>query len=127
MEAAREKLVPVVYAGLLRLVHQDELLPQAEPTALCACPVGGAAVEDPPLDLRFEPLVLEGPDVAGQPRVYPLVGVLEGGFVVFFTPPLAPLEAEICPIEVLYGIAIVLQVGAVEQVAAFIILFIVTN
>ena len=43
---------------------------------------------------------------------------------LFFTSPLAPLEAEICPIEVLYGIAIVLQVGAVEQVAAFIILFI---
>ena len=31
---------------------------------------------------------------------------------LFFTSPLAPLEAEICPIEVLYGISIVLQVGA---------------
>ena len=41
---------------------------------------------------------------------------------LFFTSPLAPLEAEICPIEVLYGISIVLQVGAVLQVAAFIIL-----
>ena len=82
VEAAGEKLVPVVDGGLLRLVHQDELLPQAEPAGLGACLEGGAAVEDSPLDLRFEPLVLEGPDVAGQPGVHPLVGVLEQGFMV---------------------------------------------
>ena len=46
---------------------------------------------------------------------------------LFFTSPLAPLEAEICPIEVWYGITVVLQVGAVVQVAAFIILYSVTN
>ena len=48
-------------------------------------------------------------------------------FLLPLTTPLAPLEAEICPIEVLYGISIVLQVGAVLQVAAFIILYSVTN
>ena len=82
MQASRKELVPAVDCGLLRLVHQDKLLLQAQATCVVACLEGLVPGEDPPLDLRLQPLVLEGPDVAGQPGGLPLVGVLEGGLVV---------------------------------------------
>ena len=66
MQAAGKELVPAVDGGLLGLVHQDELLAQTQPARVVAGPVGLAAGEDPPLHLRLDPLVLEGPDVAAQ-------------------------------------------------------------
>ena len=82
VQAAGEKLVPRVDGGLLRLVHEVELLPQAQPAFPCAGLVGLAAGQDPPLDLGLDPLVFEGPDVASQPGGLPLGGVLKGGLVV---------------------------------------------
>ena len=82
VQAAGKELVPAVDCGLLRLVHQDELLLQAQATAIAAGLEGLVSGDDPPLDLRLQPLVLEGPDVAGQPGGLPLVGVLEGVLVV---------------------------------------------
>ena len=82
MEAAREELVPRVDGGLLRLVHQVELLFEAQATTSGAGLVRLGAGKDPPLDIRLKALILEGPDVAGQPGLLPLAGVGEGGLVV---------------------------------------------
>ena len=82
VEAAREELVPGVDGGLLRLVHEVELLLEAQSAGVGACLEGLVPGEDSPLDLRLESLILEGPDIAGQLGAPPLGGVLEGGFVV---------------------------------------------
>ena len=82
MQAPGEKLVLGVDGCLLRLVHQDELLTEAKTEG---CLEGGAVGEDLPLDVDVvveDPLVLEGPDVAGQLGVFSLLGVLEVGLVV---------------------------------------------
>ena len=85
VEAPGEKLVPGVDGCLLRLVHQDVFFLQAQAAGVVACLEGGAVGEDPPLDVDVimeDALVLEGPDVAGQLGVFPLLGVLEVGLVV---------------------------------------------
>ena len=82
VEATREELVAAVDRRLLGLVHQDELLAQTQPARVVAGPVGLAAGEDPPLHLRLDPLVLEGPDVAAQLGLLPLGCVPERGLVV---------------------------------------------
>ena len=90
MQAARKELVPGIDGRLLRLVHQDVFLLQAQAAGVVACLEGGAVGEDPPLDVDVvvdDALVLEGPDVSGQLCVFPLLGVLEAG-LVFLMPRL---------------------------------------
>ena len=82
VQAAGKELVPAVDCGLLGLVHQEVFLLKAQSAAVGAGLEGLVPGEDPPLDLRLEPLILEGPDVASQLGVLPLEGVLEGGLVV---------------------------------------------
>ena len=85
MQAAREELVPGVDGRLLWLVHQDVFLLQAQAAGVVASLEGGAVGQDPPLDSDVvvqDPLVLEGPDVAGQLGVLPLLCVLEVSLVV---------------------------------------------
>ena len=78
VQAAREELVPGIDGGLLRLVHQDVFFLQTQAAGVVACLEGGAVGQDPPLDgdvVVEDPLVLEGPDVAGQLGVLPLLCV----------------------------------------------------
>ena len=82
VQASGEELVPAVDRGLLWHVHQDVLLLQAQPTAVGAGLESLVSGQDPPLDLRLQPLILQGPDVPRQLGVDPLVGVLEAGLVV---------------------------------------------
>ena len=82
MEAAGEELVPAVDRCLLGLVHQEVLFLEAEPAAVGAGSEGLVSGEDPPFDVGLQPLVLQGPDVAGQLGALPLGGVLEGALVV---------------------------------------------
>ena len=85
MQAPGEKFVPGVDGCLLRLVHQDVFFLQAQAAGVVACLEGGAVGEDPPLDVDVimeDALFLEGPDVASQLGVFPLLGVLEVGLVV---------------------------------------------
>ena len=85
VQAPGEKLVPGVDGRLLWLVHQDVFLLQAQAAGVVACLEGGAVGQDPPLDSDVvvqDPLVLEGPDVAGQLGVLPLLCVLEVGLMV---------------------------------------------
>ena len=76
VEAPGEKLVPGVDGCLLRLVHQDVFLLQAQAAGVVACLEGGAVGQDPPLDsdvVKQDPHVLEGPDIAGQLGVLSLL------------------------------------------------------
>ena len=83
MEAARVELVPRVEAGQLGVVHEDELLTEAEATGVCARFEGLAAGQDPPLDgVVVEALLLELPDVPAQLCVPHLLLVRERGGVV---------------------------------------------
>ena len=82
VQATGKEFISAVDVGLLGLVHQVELLLQAEATSVGAGLERLVPGEDSPLDLRLQPLVLEGPDIAGQLGGLPLGGVLEGGFVV---------------------------------------------
>ena len=85
VQAPGEKLVPGVDGCLLRLVHQNVFFLQAQAAGVVACLEGGAVGEDPPLDVDVvveDALVLEGPDVAGQLGVLPLLSVLEVSLVV---------------------------------------------
>ena len=85
VQAPGEKLVPGVDGCLLRLVHQNVFLLQAQAAGVVACLEGGAVGQDPPLDgdvVVEDPLVLEGPDVSGQLGVLPLLRVLEVGLMV---------------------------------------------
>ena len=61
---------------LLRLVHQNVFLLQAQAAGVVACLEGGAVGQDPPLDsdvVKQDPHVLEGPDIAGQLGVLSLL------------------------------------------------------
>ena len=82
MEAAGEEFVPAVDSRLLQLVHQDEFFHQTQAAGVVARLEGGGARQDPPLDVGLDPLVLEGPDVAGDFGVNPFFRVLEVRFVV---------------------------------------------
>ena len=85
VQAAGKELVPGVDGRLLWLVHQDVFLLQAQAAGVVASLEGGAVGQDPPLDSDVvvqDPLVLEGPDVAGQLGVLPLLCVLEVGLMV---------------------------------------------
>ena len=85
MQASRKELVPGIDGRLLGLVHQDKFFRQAQAAGVVARPERGAVGQDPPLDgdvVVEDPLVFEGPDVAGQLGVLPLLRVLEVGFVV---------------------------------------------
>ena len=85
VQAPGEKLVPGVDGCLLGLVHQNIFFLQAQAAGVVACLEGGAVGEDPPLDVDVvveDALVLEGPDVAGQLGVLPLLSVLEVSLVV---------------------------------------------
>ena len=50
VQAPGEKLVPGVDGCLLRLVHQNVFLLQAQAAGVVACLEGGAVGQDPPLD-----------------------------------------------------------------------------
>ena len=74
VQAPGEKLVPGVDGCFLRLVHQDVFFMQAQAAGVVACLEGGAVGQDPPLDSDVvvqDPLVLVGPNIAGQLGVLP--------------------------------------------------------
>ena len=91
VQAARVELVPAVEGGLLWVVHQDELLAEAEPAGVGACSEGLATGQDPPLDghpLRegvgvVRLLLLERPYIAAELGVPPLV-LVQSHFFKFF-------------------------------------------
>ena len=82
MEAAGEELVLAADGRLLRRVHEDELFREAQAAGVVACHEGRGARQDQPLDVGLDPLVLEGPYVAGEFGFNPLLRVLEVRFVV---------------------------------------------
>ena len=85
VQAAREEFIPGIDGRLLWLVHHDVFFPEAQTAGVVARLEGGAVGQDPPLDgdvVVKDPLVFEGPDVAGQLGVLPLLRVLEVGLMV---------------------------------------------
>ena len=63
-------------------MHYVELLRYTEPAGFRAGLVGACPCQELPLDPGLEPLVLQAPDIPGQPGVLPLAGVLEVSLVV---------------------------------------------
>ena len=85
MQASRKEFVPGIDGRLLGLVHQDKFFRQAQAAGVPTHPEQGAVGQDPPLDgdvVVKDPLVFEGPDVAGQLGVLPLLRVLEVSLMV---------------------------------------------
>ena len=63
-------------------MHNVEFFTDAQPAGLGTGLVGGGPREELPLDARLQPLVLQGPDMAGKPGVLPFARVFEVGLVV---------------------------------------------